>query len=58
MTIETIVTVAVIAWALGLITLRDVVNGIKEIKAIRQDIATDSTKTVFDLWISCTCWFS
>jgi len=44
MTLETIVTIIVVAWLLGIFTLKDIVNGIKELKSVRAEIANTDCK--------------
>jgi len=45
MTMETLVTITIVAWLLGIFTIKDIVNGIKEFKAVRNEIANTGCKS-------------
>ena len=42
MTLETILLIVVVAWAIGLFTLKDIVEGIKELKSVRRELTENS----------------
>ena len=46
MTVDTLITVILVAWALGLFTIGDIVNGLKQIKSVRYEMTTiDGSET-------------